>query len=82
MQIIFFLLFIVFAIFILGISIIGKILRTFFGLGKRANPFSDTHQTKQQEKKEENTYTDPAQRKKIFDKSDGEYVDFEEVEEE
>lgn len=63
--------FIIIFILILGVSVVGSILRTIFGFGKRKNtpakqPVSEA----------------PKDHKKVFDKNEGEYVEFEEIKEE
>jgi len=49
-----------------------KILRAVLGIGKKRTNFS-------QHNKEPQTYRTTSKKKKIFEKSEGEYVDFEEV---
>ncbi|MCD7899902.1 MAG: DUF4834 family protein [Bacteroides sp.] len=82
MSFILILLFIIVAIFVFGISIIGSILRALFGFGKRAGTNTSSQQqqnTTSEYRKEPQT---PKAQKKIFDKDDGEYVEFEEIKEE
>ena len=86
----FFLFIIIIAVLFIGLSIIGAILRGLFGLGRRKSaPFKE-HSS---EEKWQNHSSDPGEdvrpeegelhinRKKLFTKEDGEYVDFEEIKE-
>lgn len=68
----------IFAIFVfilfIGLFILLAVLgflRSLFGFGKRKNPLQDEQRSEQFEK---------PSTKKIFDKKEGEYVDYEEVE--
>lgn len=72
-----FLFIILLIIFIFGISIISGILRFFFGLGRKTtrNP---GEQHSEQRKSSQST-SRPKKQKKIFDDDEGEYVDFEEI---
>lgn len=95
MYILLFLLIFVVVIVILGLSVVGVILRTIFGIGRRSssrprqpgyeqpgqrqNPNQNTNNSSNNE---EETYADTSssnRRRKIFTKDDGEYVDYEEV---
>lgn len=84
------------AILFIGVSIVGSILRGLFGFGKRSqnnNPNSNSSSQGHSfyGKRSQNNQTDNPQReadeqsatkhKKIFDKNDGEYVDYEEIKE-
>lgn len=60
-------------IFLMGALGLGM-LRRLFGGGRRKRQF--------EKKKPDISYTKPQRREKIFDKSDGEYIDFEEIDEE
>lgn len=78
-----FLFVIVIAILLIGLSVVGSIIRTIFGLGRRSTS-SNTSRTQQsytpQEEQEERTSgSNTSSHKKIFTKEDGEYVDFEEI---
>lgn len=79
MSILGILFFIIVAVFILGFSIIGNILRAIFGLGKRTTTSSSSGQTNRTSQSKKEKMSDPVQRKKLFDKDEGEYVEFEEV---
>lgn len=72
-----FLFIILLIIFIFGISIISGILRLFFGLGRKAtrNP-GEQHS---EHRKSSQSTSRPKKQKKIFDDDEGEYVDFEEI---
>lgn len=67
---------IIIIILVFGISIISGVLRLLFGFGRKTTRNSNNHQSGQQEKPQS---TSSPKHKKIFDKEDGEYVDFEEV---
>ncbi|MBP1614782.1 MAG: hypothetical protein H6Q13_2230 [Bacteroidetes bacterium] len=75
MYILGFLFIIVIFIFVLGLSIVGSILRVLFGFGKRS---SSTRQTTNREETEEQQ-KEQSKHKKLFGEDEGEYVDFEEV---
>ena len=78
-------------IIIIGGSILRGILGLLFGRNPFRQPYGTTHggyrrtdgtqqQTRQsQSQQQQTTATDSKKREKIFDKSDGEYVDFEEI---
>ena len=69
-----FILLIILIIFLFALSFVSSILRWIFGLGRRAgNVFSGNNS------QEKTTYQRPHRRRKIFEESDGEYVDFEEI---
>ncbi|WP_455587309.1 DUF4834 family protein [Bacteroides sp.] len=87
---------IIIAVFIIGVSIIGSILRAIFGLGRRSTSNQHTtyttssdrrqQQSSQRKREEEEVYRTeeniyPRKHKKIFTKDEGEYVDFEEIKE-
>lgn len=79
-----FLLILFLLIIFIGFSILGSILRTLFGLGKR-NP-TRTYTDYGQRQEESTTSSQKTSRvsssehkKKIFDDDEGEYVDYEEV---
>ncbi|WP_300704288.1 DUF4834 family protein [Bacteroides sp.] len=88
-----FLFIIIIAILIIGLSIIGTVLRSIFGLKKRHSSFSSGgyssyNSTKQsgspRQQETEETAEEKAhsnKRKKLFSEDEGEYVDFEEVKE-
>lgn len=78
----FILIFILFIV-LLGIALLGNIIRALFGLGKRAPKHfygdKNTSSTSSHESASaQSTYT-PSEKKKIFAKDEGEYVEFEEV---
>lgn len=89
-----FLFIILIAVLVIGLSIVGTVLRAVFGFGRRrtsSGPTAQrTYRTTQTERnqpnedtKSEETINDGASNghKKIFSKDDGEYIDFEEVKE-
>lgn len=94
MHILLFILIFIIAIVVFGLSIVGFLLRTIFGLGRnsssrtRQNESERTDQqnynqrTQNSNDDEEEIYSEnvPKRRhKKIFTEDDGEYVDFEEI---
>ena len=79
-------------VFAIGSTIIQSILNLIFGLfgrlfGHRATTsqqrYNDTRQSQQQTRQQSQSRPSAENKRsgKIFDKSDGEYVDFEEIEE-
>ena len=74
MSFILFILLFIFIIVLFALSFISSVLRWIFDLGRKAgNAFTGSNA------QQKTTYQRPPRRKKIFNKSDGEYVDFEEV---
>ena len=85
-----FLFIIVIAVIIIGLALVGSVLRAVFGLGKRSpssgsdrnGPNNNSgsrryyHQTQANDKEEIITGTG-AKHKKLFDDNEGEYVDYE-----
>ncbi|MCI1681182.1 MAG: DUF4834 family protein [Bacteroides sp.] len=84
------------AILFIGVSIVGSILRSLFGLGRHSQQgntnansssrdytfYGSQSEDKQADNAQKETNDQSqAKHKKIFDKSDGEYVDYEEVKE-
>lgn len=91
-----FLFIIIVVILVIGLSIIGTVLRSIFGLGKRRTSsgsyqsgggysFSgDQQQTASSQANEGTTSSENVvhrKHKKLFTKDEGEYVDFEEIKE-
>jgi len=71
-----FIFFIFIFILVIGLIIISTVLgfiRSIFGFGKRSGAQTQDFQS--------NTYEQPTSKSKIFDKNEGEYVDYEEVKE-
>jgi hypothetical protein len=69
-----FIFFIIIFVFVLGLVIILSVLgfiRSLFSFGKR---------NKSVQNEQYNDFVQPEKKQKIFDKKEGEYVDFEEVE--
>lgn len=77
MYILGFLFIIVIFIFVLGLSIVGSILRVLFGFGKRSSSARQTTNREEEEKQKEQN--EQPKHKKLFGEDEGEYVDFEEV---
>ena len=75
MHILLFILFFIIAIIVFGLSIVGFLLRTIFGIGRRS---SSSHHGKTGQSQQ--SYNQGSH-KKIFTQDDGEYVDFEEIKE-
>lgn len=88
-----FIFFIIIAILIIGLGIIGTLIRSIFGLGKRRAP-SDPYQNAKgysyqnpnsSSAREEASPLEDRDNyvkiKKIFSKEEGEYIDFEEIKE-
>lgn len=69
--------FIIILVLVLGLSIIGGVLRFIFGFGRKSAQRAGSYYENEANKESEEQ---PA-KKKIFDKEDGEYVDFEEIKE-
>lgn len=92
-----FLFIIIVVILVIGLSIIGTVLRTIFGLGGKRRSSSGSYQSGQgysysgsqqqssssQTEEASSAAEDEVQRKhkKLFSKDEGEYVDFEEIKE-
>lgn len=82
-----FLFIIIIAVIIIGLTIVGSVLRAIFGLGRRSTTHTysnDSTQRKQyhaSDMDEEETISgkEGSRHKKIFSKDEGEYVDFEEM---
>ena len=81
-----FLFIIIIAILLIGLSIIGTVIRNIFGLGGRrtssnSGPYqnNDNRQSSEEAKTEEGEIR--PRHKKLFSKDEGEYVDFEEIKE-
>lgn len=77
MSILGFIFFIIVAVFVIGFSVIANILRALFGQPKRTTSSSQKANPAGSEKKKETSA--PQKRKKVFDKDEGEYVDYEEI---
>lgn len=70
--------FIIILVLVIGLSIVGGILRFIFGFGRKSGSRTNGRFESESSQAEEET---PPAKKKIFDKEDGEYVDFEEIKE-
>ena len=77
--------FVAVAIIAIGTSIIRGILNFILGLfGIHRQTYNQANQSRQsqaQSQSQQSTTSNSKKREKIFDKSDGEYVDFEEIKE-
>ena len=77
----------VMAVIAIGSSLIGGILNLLFGRRSPRQPFGhtgesqQTHQSHQSSSQSRATPSGRKRREKIFDKHEGEYVDFEEIKE-
>lgn len=74
------------AILILGLSIVATIVRNILGLGRHRSAASQPRQQSRTARPTDDTMTPEEgelhpRRKKLFDKDEGEYVDFEEIKE-
>lgn len=74
----FILIFIIFII-LFGVSVIASILRALFGFGRKSTFRTSQGQRQTEEDRAEQEAAQP--KKKIFEKTEGEYVDFEEIKE-
>lgn len=80
-------LFFLLLVFLLGFSLIRSVKNIFFGGGnkssntqqRRTQPNPEQRHSKQQQRPADNPY--PQAKKKIIEKDEGEYVDYEEVKE-
>ena len=94
MHILLFILFFIIAIIVFGLSIVGFLLRTIFGIGRRSSSshhgktgqsqqsYNQTNRRSNDDEEEIYSENVPEKRhKKIFTQDDGEYVDFEEIKE-
>lgn len=75
-----FLFIIILAVLIIGLSIIGSVVRGIFRLGNGARRTSDTTTNNNHTAQPEEPEIRP-KRKKIFAEDEGEYVEFEEIKE-
>lgn len=85
------LIFLLIAFFVLipllfGVSIVGTILRAIFGTGRRHSSRRETSSYGNRQQSADSstnatTESNKKKREKIFDKNEGEYVDFEEIKE-
>lgn len=71
------------AVIAIGSSLIGGILNLLLGRRGPRQPFGHTGQSQQTQSNSQSQSTSSGgkKREKIFDKNEGEYVDFEEIEE-
>ncbi|MDR0937848.1 MAG: DUF4834 family protein [Mediterranea sp.] len=76
MHILLFFLLLIVLIVSLGVSIIGFLVRTLFGLGRK--PYSRSATANPGQSRDDRTQP-PSHPRKIFGKDEGEYVDFEEI---
>lgn len=80
----FILILVIFIVFIV-LAFLGNILRSIFGLGRRApkhfygDKTSSTHTGSNYSTTQSTTSASPIEKKKIFSDDEGEYVEFEEV---
>lgn len=91
MHIILFILLIIGFIIIFGLSVIGAILRSLFGIGRRPHASTYNGEERSSSNRSSNNFGNNTEEvspnskvykhKKIFSKDEGEYVDFEEIKE-
>lgn len=73
--------FIIIVVLLIGLSLVSSILRLLFGSGNKTGRTNNTNHNQMKDNPFYNEQTPQANnRKKIFDDDEGEYVDFEEVE--
>ena len=82
MYILLFLFILVVFILVLGLSIVGSIVRAIFGFGRRSTSRMNQSDEEQNNQSQEENTTASGKRKKLFTKDEGEYVDYEEVKDE
>jgi len=78
-----FILLCIFIVLVFGASIIGRIISLIFGSSKNQNSgrqYSNQNTNRQNQKSTAKNKS-PKDKKKIFEKDEGEYIDFEEVKE-
>lgn len=73
-----FLFIIIIIVLVIGLSIVGGVLRFIFGIGRKVKRGNNERPERESFSQEDENQ--PV-KKKIFDKDDGEYVDFEEIKE-
>ena len=82
-----FLFIIVIAVIIIGLALVGSVLRAVFGLGKRSPSSGSDRNGPNNNSGSRRYYHQPqandkgAKHKKLFDDNEGEYVDYEEIKE-
>ncbi|MDD2285958.1 MAG: DUF4834 family protein [Paludibacter sp.] len=72
----------IFFLFIIGVVIlllVVEFLRSIFGFRRRKNPFSDGQNFNGEQDERYNPFKTTKKSKKIIDKDEGEYVDYEEI---
>ncbi len=77
-----FLLSLIFFVFIIAVVVLLfalRFLRSIFGFGGRKNPFADGRNLSGEEKERNNPFNNTKKQKKMIDKHEGEYVDYEEM---
>lgn len=77
MNFIFFLFFLIIGIGVVILLFIMGFLRTIFGFGRKKSAFPG--QEDNSDKKQRNPFSSSKRRSKVFDKQEGEYVDYEEL---
>lgn len=82
MIIVYILLFFFIFILLSAVGIIGAIARILFGSSRRNPNTARNNDNRQNGRSSTKWYTYQKRREKIFDKADGEYVEFEEIKEE
>lgn len=78
-----FLFFFILIILIIGVALLAKIVRSIGGLGRKMTNNATTSEGKPKGTSHSETFHNPTntsqKKKKIFDKDEGEYIDFEEI---
>ncbi|WP_455497902.1 DUF4834 family protein [Coprobacter sp.] len=82
MIIVYILIFFIIFILLSAVGIIGTIARILFGSTHRSSNTAKNSDNHQNGRNSTKWYTYQKRREKVFDKTDGEYVEFEEIKEE
>ena len=76
-----FLFIIVIAVIIIGLALVGSVLRAVFGLGKRSPSSGSDRNGPNNNSGSRRYYHQTQANDKLFDDNEGEYVDYEEIKE-
>ena len=79
MGFLFSLIFFVFIIGVVAVLFVLGILRSIFGFRRRKNPFANGQNFSGEQDDSHNPFKTDTDKKKIIDKDEGEYVDYEEM---
>lgn len=70
LSFLFFILIVALIVVLIVVSTVWRFILSIFGIKRQTNPFQNTNSAEQEQ---------PTPKSKIFDKAEGEYVDFEEI---